>query len=382
MTTMQFPVRAGQVWHPMMADANHDDVSRQAFVTAFMKELGDTYMPGNRVVFDRVVRPGFLREHKREPKDVHEVRRAMLRQDFTRYWSSFKRCAKEMQYESVGPSVERQLPDLIERARKYRTSNRKLGSLQLDPSIKCPRYNSEVEIHAKPGGYHTDLTQDDVFAGAEFDRTYFVFTNGATGPLNSRSGEAQSAWLKKNYPNFKPKKILDMGCTVGGNTLPWAEAYPDAEVYGMDVGAPCLRYAHARAEALGIKAHFVQDNAEHSKFPDQSFDLVVSCILMHELSYKALRNIYKESNRLLRPGGMMLHHDQAPFRTKDLVEQFHTDWDTHFQAEPFITGLGMSNLPEIAKQAGFEPKKVKEVYTSMPNGQARMMKMYTLLGQK
>jgi len=358
---MAFPVRAGQVWHSMMPDATHDDISHQAFVTTMMNQMG-SMMPGNRVVYDHVVKPKFVRQHKREPNNVHEVRKAMLREPYTQYWSSFKRCAKEMQYMSVGPMVERQLPELIERAKPRKSD---LGTLSLDPTIKCPRYNSEVEIHAKPGGYHTDLTKDDVFAGAEFDRTFFVFTNGGTGKLNGRSGETMAAWLKKTHPNFKPKKILDMGCTIGGNTLPWVDAFPNAEVYGLDVGAPCLRYAHARAEALGKRAHFVQDDAEHTKFEGESFDLVVSCILMHELSYKALHNVFKESHRLLRKGGLAIHSDQPPFRTKDMVEQFHTDWDTHFQAEPFITTLGLTDLCDVAQKGGFAKNKIDEVFVPL-----------------
>ncbi|MSO64879.1 MAG: class I SAM-dependent methyltransferase [Alphaproteobacteria bacterium] len=366
---MAFPVRAGQVWHSMMPDATHDDISHQAFVTTMMNQMGDM-MPGNRLVYENVVKLKFQREHKRTPKDVHEVRKAMLKEPYTQYWSSFKRCAKEMQYMSVGPMVERQLPKLIERARPKKSDR---GSLTLDPKIKAPRYNTEVEIHAKPGGYHTDLTKDDVFAGAEFDRTFFVFTNGGTGSLNSQAGEFIIEWAKKAMPTFKPRAVLDMGCTIGCNTVPWVDAYPKAEVYGLDVAAPCLRYAHARAEALGKKIHFVQDNAEHTKFKDESFDLIVSCILMHEMSYKALHNVYRECHRLLRPGGVMIHSDQPPFRTKDLVEQFHTDWDTHFQAEPFITTLGLLDLVEVATKGGFQKSKVKEVFVPMMNGRQQYM---------
>ena len=39
------------------------------------------------------------------------------------------------------------------------------------------------------------------------------------------------------------------------------------------VGAPLLRYAHARAEMLGRKVHYSQQNAESLDFADGSFDL-------------------------------------------------------------------------------------------------------------
>ena len=78
------------------------------------------------------------------------------------------------------------------------------------------------------------------------------------------------------------------------------EAYPEAEVYGIDVAAPMLRYAHARAEALGRRVHFSQQNAESTNFRDESFDLIVSHILLHETSAKAVRNIMRECHRLLQ----------------------------------------------------------------------------------
>src|SRR5205807_7337786 len=86
------------------------------------------------------------------------------------------------------------------------------------------------------------------------------------------------------------------------STLPYVDAYPEAEVHAIDVAAPMLRYAHARAEALGRRVHFSQQNAESTNFRDESFDLIVSHILLHETSAKAVRNIVRECHRLLRKG--------------------------------------------------------------------------------
>ncbi|MCL6753034.1 methyltransferase domain-containing protein [Nostoc sp. CCCryo 231-06] len=61
--------------------------------------------------------------------------------------------------------------------------------------------------------------------------------------------------------------------SIGNSTLPYVDGFPDAEVHAIDVGAPMLRYAHARAESLGKRVHFSQQNAEQTNFPDESFDL-------------------------------------------------------------------------------------------------------------
>ena len=220
------PLRSGQRMHDMMPVAEHDEMSRQLFLQSFLQDIGVHREPGNQTVWTKSVQPKFRKEHGREPKNSAEMRKAMLQDPYVQVWSSLKRIAKEMQYESAGPMVERQLPDLIAKARKYRDSNRKLGSLMLDPSVQAPRYNSEIEIHAKSGGYHTDLTEDDVFAGAEFDRTLYMLQWGGYGEWCDNMGESLAGWAKANLPDLKPKKILDMGCTIGSSTLPWVDAYP------------------------------------------------------------------------------------------------------------------------------------------------------------
>ncbi|MBM3504477.1 MAG: class I SAM-dependent methyltransferase [Alphaproteobacteria bacterium] len=374
MAKQSYPIVSGVTRHPMMALPTHDDHSRQLFAQSFMNEMNGSYGAGNKVLWDRKVRSQYVREHRREPEHVGDVRRALLREPYTQYWSSLKRCAREMSYESVGPMVERQLPTLIDRARAYRTSNRRLGSLALDPNLRAPRYVSAVHYHAKPGGYLSELTEDDVFAGAEYDCTYFLTGTrpalvggkaeaektaarqrwGAYGPLGDGYAAAVGAWAEVEFPSFRPRRILDLGCTIGHNTLPWVDLYPRAEVYAIDVSAPCLRYAHARAEALGRRVHFFQETAERTTFSDGYFDLVVSTMLLHELTVSVIHRIFAECFRLLAPNGLMLHADMGPAKDMDMLSQiFQLDWNTHFNAEPFITKLSELDLSDVAAKGGF-----------------------------
>jgi ubiquinone/menaquinone biosynthesis C-methylase UbiE len=110
-------------------------------------------------------------------------------------------------------------------------------------------------------------------------------------------------------PDFAPAEILDLGCGVGHATLAYAAAFPGAVLHGLDCGAAMLRYGHRRAEGLGIPVHFRQGDAEHTPYPDASFDLATSHIVLHETSTRVLPAILKECHRLLRPGGVMLHID-------------------------------------------------------------------------
>ena len=138
--------------------------------------------------------------------------------------------------------------------------------------------------------------------------------------------------------------------------------FPKAEIIAIDVSAPCLRYAHARAEALEKTVHFAQQNAEHTNFDDESFDLIVSHILFHETSRQAVGNFMKECFRLLKPGGLAVHVDVARHLTeKTPFDQFMGDWDTLHNNEPFWgTLLFDMDMIDLAVASGFNRDNVQE----------------------
>lgn len=343
--------------HAVLPATNSDEFARQEFVKSLKFHLASKVSPGNRTAYEARAKAQFEKEAGHEPQDYNEIRRAMAKEPYFRFWSALQRNSQEMMWKSTQMPVERQLGDLVETAKQ---SERKLGSLTLDPNLAIPRYHTLVDIHCMPGGYHTDFTDDDVANGAVYDRAVYIYAMGRMGPFNSDIGDTTIAYLKQHYPDLKPKRILDMGCTVGHSTLPYVDAYPDAEVYGIDVGAPVLRYAHARAESLGKKVHFSQQNAEKTNFPDGYFDLIVTHILVHETSHVAMRNIMREANRLLSPGGVIIHAETPPYRELDPFDAFMLDWDTRNNNEPYW-GASHEIVPsDIAAETGFDPAKAFE----------------------
>jgi SAM-dependent methyltransferase len=235
-----------------------------------------------------------------------------------------------------------------------------LGTLRLDPMLEIPRYHRAVDIHCMPGGYHTEFTQDDASNGGVYDRAVHVYAMGRMGPLNADIGDSTIAYLKCRFPDLRPLRILDLGCTVGHSTLPYVDAYPGSEVYAIDVGAPVLRYAHARAEALGKRVHFSQQNAEKTDFPDGHFDLIVSHILVHETSKIAIRNIMRECHRLLAGGGVVIHTETPPYRQLQPFDAFMLDWDTRNNNEPFWGASHELQPAQIALESGFDPDQAFE----------------------
>lgn len=341
--------------HAMLPDVSHDEKALQNFVTSFRAHLASRVRSGMRQVYEKRVLPRFQETHHRPPASREEVGREMVRDDYYQFWSAMQRRSQEMMWESVIECIEPQIRTLSERAK--RLSAKAKGTLELDPNLQIPRYHTVADIHLQPGGYHTEVTEDDVTSGAVYDNALPIYGNGAGGPRNDLFGRTLVQFFKKNYPDRAPKKILDMGCAIGNSTLAWAEAFPNAEVHGIDVAAPLLRYAHARADSMGFPTHFKQQNAEKTNYPDQSFDLIVSHIIMHETSQRALRRLIAESHRLLAPGGMMLHLDipcgQDPF------DAFMLEWETMNNNENFAGMLRDSDLPALAVEAGFAPANAR-----------------------
>jgi ubiquinone/menaquinone biosynthesis C-methylase UbiE len=301
----------------------------------------------------------------------------MQRDPYYQFWSELLRTSQEMMWESVGSSVERQLPELIEHARG---NGGALGSLRLDPDLEVPAYHRAVDIHCQPGGYHTELTQDDVAAGAVYDRAVYLYAMGRMGPYNDDIGASLAHHIHREFPDFAPGRILDLGCSVGHSTLPYAEAFPGAEIQAVEIGAPMLRYAHNRAESLGVPVHFSQQNAEFLDFEDASFDLIVSHILLHETSTKAIRRIMSECHRLLRPGGLMLHGEVPQYSTMEPFDAFMLDWDTYNNNELFWGTLHDMDLQELASGAGFGKDKVVEMFAPSAFSAAEAKRTHRFVG--
>jgi SAM-dependent methyltransferase len=356
--------------HSMMPLATHDEAARQNFVADLKIHMEEEVYPANRLVYEHRVRPAFYRQHQRPPRDRHEVRRAMERDPFCQTWSSIARVLQEMLWDNVGETIERQLPDLIGRAKVEKP----IGSLTLDPKISIPRYNSAIDIHCMPGGYGGEITADDVFAGALVDRGgyYYVlpfmgyrahgYADAAGSPYGGAAGLNILRLLRQEFPDLKPRRILDLGCGIGRGTFPYVDAFPEAEVFAIDVAAPQVRYGHARAEAFGKRIHFSQQSAEATNFPGGYFDLVVSHGLFHETSGKAVRNIVREIHRLLTPGGVTLHSDPQLGRGLDPHDAYMHDWDTYYNNEPFWGPLHDIPPADLFGNAGFPRSSVREAW--------------------
>ncbi len=127
------------------------------------------------------------------------------------------------------------------------------------------------------------------------------------------------------------RRVLDIGCGAGGPAAVLAGEL-GARVTGLDVEAPVLARARARAEAMGLagRLDFVLADPGPLPFADASFDVVFSKDALIHVPDKSA--IYREILRVLRPGGR--------FVASDWLAGENADADPEFRA--FLAGEDMS----------------------------------------
>lgn len=116
--------------------------------------------------------------------------------------------------------------------------------------------------------------------------------------------------LDRFYPNIdlrqfcEGKRLLDIGCYVGGKTIRWLDKYGGAEIVGLDVDVRALRIANRWAEERGAQATFSAGISEQLPFPDNSFDVILSVNTFEHVH--DLPQALAECRRVLRPNGVAL----------------------------------------------------------------------------
>lgn len=339
--------------HVMLADLTHDEAARQAYASILRNYTMGKLDDANGSICDNIIAPDIAAKGLKGREADRAVIHAMEERDEHRLWQVFSQTWQDLIWHYCGDSVDRQLPELVARFRQISSSAK--GTLTLDPDLVLPRYQTAADNHRFPGSYYTETCDDDVRQGAVLDRAAHTYLGNALGgEIHDRRGHTLISHIRERFPDMKIERILDIGCQNGASTVPWARTYSDAEVYAIDTAAPVLRYAHARSESLGAKVHYSQQNAESTHFPDNHFDLVVSHVMLHETTHSALRSVFQENFRLLRPGGVMAHLE-VPFR-----QELMSPWtkvksarEGRYNQEPFWIGLTGADLTRVAEESGF-----------------------------
>jgi ubiquinone/menaquinone biosynthesis C-methylase UbiE len=146
-------------------------------------------------------------------------------------------------------------------------------------------------------------------------------------------------------------KVLEVGCGTGANLELFAET--GCEVAGVDLSPSMMDLARQK---LGDRADLRLVDAAEMPFADNSFDLVLSFLTLHEMPPATRAPVMNEIIRVAGANGRALFIDYSPgrysfpkgwfYRAVILATEFGAGWE-HFQNHrDFLARNGLPTLIE------------------------------------
>jgi phosphoethanolamine N-methyltransferase len=184
----------------------------------------------------------------------------------------------------------------------------------------------------------------------------------------------------------KGKRILDVGCGIGGPAFEMARTH-GARVVGIDLEAPLIERARQDAARLGLaeQCQFETVGRGPLPFDDQSFDIVLSSGALTQTS--GTLDLVHDCFRILGPGGFLTCYEWM--RTE---QEYSEDMLYWFRMEELTYDLQtLDEFGEMYREAGFvdiESSDASDWYRAECRRERELMRgelyprMVELLGQE
>jgi ubiquinone/menaquinone biosynthesis C-methylase UbiE len=104
-------------------------------------------------------------------------------------------------------------------------------------------------------------------------------------------------------------RVLDVGCGTGNLLRATGKRHPDVELVGVDPDLKMLARAESKTRRAGVEVRLDRGFAQELAFPDDSFDVVFSSLMLHHLDRASKDEMLAEVRRVLRPDGVLVLAD-------------------------------------------------------------------------
>lgn len=149
---------------------------------------------------------------------------------------------------------------------------------------------------------------------------------------------------------------LDVGCGTGSLAITAKRRVGDSGVVvGIDASPEMIERAKQKALNAGVEARFETAVVEALPFPDASFDVVFSTLMLHHLPRPVREQCAREMRRVAKPEGRILAVDFATpaSERRGLFASVHRHG-----------GLALPDIVQLLREAGLRPTAIGAVGVS------------------
>ena len=152
-------------------------------------------------------------------------------------------------------------------------------------------------------------------------------------------------------PGFRPRRILDFGCGTGHTTPVLADAFPGAEIVGVDTADNALAWAETRFGSVAVRFRRVADLSA-----EEPFDLCYTNGVFHHIDPARRPEALAAIRKVLWPGALLALFENNPWNpgARMVMSRIPFDRDARPLSPPVATRL--------VRQGGFVPGPVRSLF--------------------
>jgi ubiquinone/menaquinone biosynthesis C-methylase UbiE len=245
------------------------------------------------------------------------------------------------------PQLIKDTPSVVRRMRK--------GNYKDIPAVDKDRFPPYYRrtFHWQTDGYFSEHSAEIYELGVEllFRGTADVMRRQVIPPITR---------LVREMGGAEKVKLLDIGCGTGRTLHQIARTHPKMRLHGADLSPAYIKLARKRLLDLD-EVSLAVENGEALPWADETFDVVTSTYMFHELPRNARRNVVREMFRVLRPGGLVVIEDSAQISESPQLDGVLQNFPREFH-EPFYEDYLADDLATILAGCGFS---VEETQTQL-----------------
>ena len=152
------------------------------------------------------------------------------------------------------------------------------------------------------------------------DDTFFNKYSNMDRSKNGLEGAGEWHELKNMLPDFKDKRVLDLGCGFGWHCR-YAVENGARSVMGIDISQKMLSEAKSKTKCGNIE--YICMPIEDIDFPEESFDVVISSLALHYI--KSFEDVLDRVYKCLSRGGDFIFSVEHPIFTAQGPQDWYYD---------------------------------------------------------